>query len=357
MSSQPVVQDIIATNTHPRHRKPLIQRLQKRLNAKFKLNGKLIVYTASPVHPLAHIMIQDVPLFEDLLRSIGKVEEGYLMINSPGGDANAAEKLLTMCRQRFNKSFNVIVPDYAKSAATMIALGSDQILMGYLAELGPIDPQLRTAPMPGPGIPARSFIDGLELIRKNITKKGDPVQMYFPMLSQIRPEIVARCQSAIDGSKKFAEKWLKQYMLKKDHKQAQKVARWLSEGKKYKSHGKVIDFEEAHDVLKLNVERIDPNSDLWNNVWELYCRSIAFLQERQGQGAAKLFESESVSLALNVQIQVLAQRRRPPQPAIPQVPRPQVPPRQQPRPPTPSAPKPPPTTPSGPAQEKLPKDK
>jgi len=271
----------------------------------------LIVYTASPFHPLPEIMIQDIPLFEDLLRSVAGADVGYLMINSPGGDANVAEKMLTMCRQRFTKSFNVIVPDYAKSAATLIALGSDKILMGYLAELGPIDPQLRIAPL-GETIPAKSFIDGLEIIRDKVVKEGDPVQLYYPMMAQIRPEILASCQSAIESARSLAEKWLKNYMLKNDPEQAEKVAQWLSEGKVYKSHGKVIDFEEAKNVLKLNVEKIDPNSELWNDVWELYCRSIHWLQQHQAQGAAKLFESESVSLTMN--IQVFRAVRKPPTP-------------------------------------------
>lgn len=339
MSSQAIFQKIIATNTFPEHRKPIIERLEK------KLEAKIIVYTASPFHPVPMIMIQDVPSFEDLLRSTGGAEEGYLVINSPGGDADATEKILMMCRQRFTRSFKVIIPDYAKSAATMIALGSDKILMGYLAELGPIDPQLRTAPFPGPGIPARSFIDGLEMIREKVTKQGDPAQMYFPMLSQIRPEIIARCQSAIDGSRDFAEKWLKQYMLKNNPTQAKKVARWLSEGKKYKSHGKVIDFIEARDVLKLNVERIDPNSDLWSDIWELYCRSIAFLQQHQVQGAAKLFESNSVSLMLQLQ---MIQRPPPTRMTGPQIsPRP---PTSLPRPPTQPPVRPPAQPPAQPQQ-------
>ena len=226
------------------------------------------------------------------------------MINSPGGNADVADKMIMMCRQRFTGEFNVIVPDYAKSAATMVALGSDKILMGYCAELGPIDPQLRTTTLVGPSIPARSFLDGIDMIRRNITQRKDPVQMYFPMLNQISPQVLAICQSAIDGSRNMAERWLQQYMLKNSPKQAKKVAKWLSEGKRYKSHGRVIDFKEAHDVLKLNVEKIDPNSDLWREVWELYCRSITQLQAHQHQGAAKLFESDSVSLALNMQIQV-----------------------------------------------------
>jgi ClpP class serine protease len=336
MSSRAIYQKIVSEpNSYPVYRKPIIKRLQK------KLNAKVIVYTASPFHPIPTIMIQDIPSFEDLLRSTAGAEEGYLMINSPGGDANAAEKILTMCRQRFTKTFNVIVPDYAKSAATMITLGSDKILMGYLAELGPIDPQLRTAPIPGPGIPARSFIDGLEMIRDRVVNKGDPVQLYFPMLSQIRPEVIASCQSAIDRSREFAEKWLKQYMLKGDPAQAEEVAKLLSEGKIYKSHGKVIDFKEAHDVLKLNVKRIDPDSKLWSDIWELYCRSIAFLQQRQAQGAAKLFESDSVSLMLNLQIRISRQPTRMPLPPMPA-----------PRPPPPSAPpaQPPPTSPRQPQQ-------
>lgn len=343
MSSEPIYQKIIAPNTHPNHRKPLIQSIQA------ELGGKLIVYTASPFHPLAQIMVQDVPAFEDLLRSTGGAEVGYLMINSPGGDANAAEKLLKMCRQRFTKEFNVIVPDYAKSAATMLALGSDRILMGYLAELGPVDPQLRMAPFPGQTIPARSFIDGLEMIRQYVREKGDPVELYFPMLSRIRPEVVARCYSAIDGSRSFVEKWLKKYMMKDAPAQAEKVAQWLSEGKKYKSHGKVIDFEEAYEVLKLNVEKIDPKSSLWDKVWELHCRSIIYLQQYQRQGAAKLFESESVSLRLSLQLigppqQPPQQPRRPTRPVL--------------RPPTPRPPqKPSPKAPNIPKEEQIPPKK
>jgi len=314
--SEPIFQRIIAPNDFAKDRKPIIQRIQE------KLDAKLIVYTASSFHPIAQIMIQDVCLFEDLLRSAAGAEKGYLMINSPGGDPDAAEKLLMMCRERFTKAFAVIVPDYAKSAATMMALGSDKILMGYLAELGPIDPQLRMAPAPFPGetIPARSFIDGLESVRKRVIQDGDPVQLYYPMMAQIRPEILARCQSAIEGSRAFAEKWLKKYMLKLDPRQAGLVAEWLSTGEKYKSHGKVIDFTEAKEVLKLNVEKIDPNSDLWADIWELYCRSVHFLHGRQREGAAKLFESESVSLTMNIQVTVRAAPRPSP------LPQPQVPP-------------------------------
>lgn len=308
--SKPILGPIIEDSNQYKHRQPIINRIQE------KINAKLIIYTSSPTHPFSTIMMQDSLLFEDLLRSISDAEEGYLMINCPGGDPNAAEKLLMMCRESFTKSFSVIVPDYAKSAATLVALGSDKIFMGYLAELGPVDPQLRIAPPPLPGgtIPARSFVDGLEIIRQKIKKDGDPFQMYLPMLSQIRPEVLAMCQRAIEDSQTTAEKWLKKYMLKNDPQQAKRVAEWLSKGEKYKSHGKVINFDEAKNVLKLNVEKIDKKSDLWKDIWELYCRSFVFLQGRPK--AAKLFENESTSTTMNIEF-VRAPPRTPSPPKAP----------------------------------------
>ena len=302
MAKNPIYRDIIAPND-ARIRQELIKKIQP------KLGGSLVVYTANPGHPFGLVMSQDTLLFEDVLRSLTDQSHGYLMLTSPGGDPNAAEKLLFMCRKRFTDGFYVIVPNYAKSAATMISLGSDKILMGYLAELGPIDPQLQVGPIPGPSLPARSFIDGLENIRTKIRDEGDSVNMYVPMLSKIRPELIAICQSAIEDSKNFAAKWLKQYMLKDDHKQADKVAKWLSEGKEYKSHGKVIDCAEAKDVLKLEAEEINKDSQLWDEIWELYARSVQHLQQT---GAAKLFENEHVSLSMNIEPIFTPQQSKPP---------------------------------------------
>jgi hypothetical protein len=285
------------------------------------------------VHRLSGIDIQDVPPFEDLLRSVGEADAGYLMLTSLGGDANVAEKLIMMCRQRFRFDFGVIIPNYAKSAGTMIALGSDKILMGYLAELGPIDPQLVL--LGGEVIPARSFIDGLEMIRERVEKKGEPIQTYIPILSRIRPEILAVCQRAIADAQAFAAKWLKQGMLRHDPKQAETVAELLSSGEAYKSHGKVIDFKEARDTLHLRAEKIDEKSDLWGLVWELYCRSLHHLQ--QSPNSAKLFESESVSVSMSVHL--LRQPQGVPQPR--QIPVPHVPPLQ----PTAPQPAPSPTPP------------
>lgn len=62
-------------------------------------------------------------------------------IESPGGDANAAYKLALMLRHAASY-VRVVVPDYAKSAATLLALCGDEIYLAPGSELGPLDAQM-----------------------------------------------------------------------------------------------------------------------------------------------------------------------------------------------------------------------
>jgi Serine dehydrogenase proteinase len=64
-----------------------------------------------------------------------------IWLDSPGGDAHATYKLLLDLRQRCGK-LTVVIPDYAKSAATLLVLGCDEIWMAPSADLGPLDVQI-----------------------------------------------------------------------------------------------------------------------------------------------------------------------------------------------------------------------
>jgi hypothetical protein len=139
-------------------------------------------FTIFESHPMPGMMPLDAPALEDCMR-VCEGLTGDLMINSPGGDANAAEKLLKMCRFRFTKKFNVIVP-YAKSAGTLVALGADRIFMSYLSELGPVDPQVQSRLPTGEThlVPARAYVRGVENIRDRVGK-GEPIAVYVPILA------------------------------------------------------------------------------------------------------------------------------------------------------------------------------
>ena len=64
-----------------------------------------------------------------------------LILHTPGGLAAGAQTIVEYLRAKFD-SIDVVIPTYAMSAGTMIALGCDRIVMGKQSQLGPTDPQL-----------------------------------------------------------------------------------------------------------------------------------------------------------------------------------------------------------------------
>ena len=86
-------------------------------------------------------------LFRELRDLLDEIESSRdeteidLWIESPGGDAHAAYKIALLFRAKAHK-LRVVVPDYAKSAATLLALAADEIFMAPAAELGPLDAQI-----------------------------------------------------------------------------------------------------------------------------------------------------------------------------------------------------------------------
>jgi len=202
-----------------------------------------------------------------------------------------------MCRNS-TKSFRVIIAESAKSAATLIALAADEIVMGYTSELGPIDPQIVVTTASGQTIdrPAQSFLDGLKAIQDEVDEAGGKLSpVYFPLLQQLDPALIDFCKKAILRSRQFAEKWLKYSQCKNDPRKAKKIAKQLVDPKRYLLHGTVIDHTEASEGLKLRVNYLPPDDLLWQAIWRLYCTYEADMRDEK---LAKIFESATVSIPL-----------------------------------------------------------
>jgi hypothetical protein len=258
---------------------------------------KLIVYIANLNHPAGKISRDDILPFGDLLHRCGEDTDLDLMLQSPGGDIDKAEKIVYMCRKR-SKSFRVIVPESAKSAATLIALAADEIIMGYTSELGPIDPQIIITTVDGNTLirPAQSFLDGLEAIKEKVEKEGRLSPAYYPLLRQLDPALIDYCNKTIQRSKRFARKWLKEYMCKDDARKARSISNKLANVKKYLSHGTVIDAKEASERIGLKVKFLSPDNNLWEALWRLYCDYELDIRRNK---YVKIFESSDVSIPLS----------------------------------------------------------
>lgn len=87
------------------------------------------------------------PIEEEHLLEVERVTRGLqfpgidLWLSSDGGAPNVAYLIMLMLRRRFGE-IHAVVPNRAKSAATVMAVGCDSILLGRTAHLGPIDVQV-----------------------------------------------------------------------------------------------------------------------------------------------------------------------------------------------------------------------
>lgn len=276
---------------------------------------RLIAYLTGPA--LGNIDLADAAPIGSMLDAIGTCDNLDLMLNSPGGSGETAEKIVEMCRDHCRKEFRVIVPNYAKSAGTLISLGADRVVMGYLSELGPIDPQILIA-VSGVQhmVSAQSFIQAYEALQEKVKEAvaaGESPVGHLQSLNTttMEPGFIEHCRRGVDFSRDIAKKFLPQYQLKAKYKGqkgfgkkkleelAVNVAENLLSRDARFSHGRLIGPEEASDEVGLNVAILERDDSRWEAYWELYLRAEVFMQTvplPPEQAVAKLFFDKDSTL-------------------------------------------------------------
>ena len=125
----------------PRTKKPpvLFAKTQKLVKAIEKeLGSTFVSYWTSPSGSVCE---NDVVGFYGILQKLGPQEQLNLFIKSSGGSGRASLLIVNLLRQ-YAERMTVCLPLECASAATMIALGADEIHMGPLAYLTAIDTSL-----------------------------------------------------------------------------------------------------------------------------------------------------------------------------------------------------------------------
>ena len=191
-----------------------------------------------------------------------------LLIQTPGGNVDATEKIITVLKHSV-PDYRVIVPSWAKSAGTVIAMSGNEIVLGMNSELGPIDPSL---PINGNNVPC-------ELIA------ADPA---------IAQHIRAYAALQAQRMRALAESLLGSGMMRAKTKvEIDATLDKISTSAGYKSHGAVIDYEEA-TTLGLTVRYLGSSDPLWRRLWMLYCMYDYDATEKK---LGKIFETERFSIS------------------------------------------------------------
>jgi hypothetical protein len=180
-------------------------------------------------------------------------------------------RMVTMLRE-YCQELNVLVPYKAHSAATLIALGADQIVMGKKGELGPIDPILtRTEqaeqtmvrePMSVEDVMA--FIAFLKE-RAGLGDQAALADSVSILTEKLTPWVLGSIYRTHSHIRLIARKLLTSHQQTLEERRIDSIVESLAE--KMYFHGHAIGREEAAEI---GLPIAKPDKELEDQMWQLF---------------------------------------------------------------------------------------
>ena len=256
-------------------RKQLIQQIEG------LRQSRIITYlTSDRQGPLnARIAMDVIPLINKHLQTIGKAKNIDFLLYSAGGDTMVPWRLVSMIRDYCEK-FSVLVPYKAHSAATMIALGADEIVMSNLSELSPIDPAAAnvfnppdpTNPQNRIPISVEDVMAYFDLAKNKFGIKGDEelshiFAKFIESNPQIHPLSLGNVNRIHNLIRILAKRLLKSHTIQLKEDEIVKIVDYFTE--RLYSHQYLIGRKEAKEDLGIETV-LDANDILSKAMTDLY---------------------------------------------------------------------------------------
>lgn len=242
-----------------------------------EIRGSHVICYLTSLRPNAPGLMSDdaVRVFFDhlLLLPERRVKRLDIYLCSHGGNSVVPWRLVALFRE-FAESFNVLVPYRAYSAATMLALGADEIVMHPFAELGPIDPKVSNEYNTVEngvrlGINVEDVKSYINFIKSTvgITHEDELVKTIEILVNKVHPLAIGNVERFISQSRMIARKIMRTHMKEADEHVIDEIVENMAS--KLYFHEHPINRREAKDDLKLKVV-CDLEPDLESTMWELY---------------------------------------------------------------------------------------
>jgi hypothetical protein len=232
------------------------------------------------------IFPDSVTLFEELVYDADPTQDLHLILGSPGGDGETAVRLARQAQSRCER-FVVIVPDQAKSAATLLAMGAHEILMGPTSDLGPVDAQYQLEEGGGL-VSAKEIIAAVESAEAAVQSRPETYPLHASLLSNVTALMVQRARSAMARTDQIGVLALRSNPARTPE-EAEELWRKLKSplSEEPADHGAIFDADDAIAV-GLPVTKLDPASVQWQIIWRLWAKyEVLGARVYEGHGSSQ----------------------------------------------------------------------
>lgn len=207
------------------------------------------------------------------------------------------EDIVRVIRSKYD-SVGVIIPGWAKSAGTILAMAGDEILMGATSALGPIDSQLFWQ---GKVFSADALLEGMEKIKAEVEATGTLNKAYIPILQGISPGELQSAENALKFAKVLVTGWLAKYKFRdwthhsstglpvteeERGARALDIATQLCDHRRWLVHGRSIKIDDLQ-AMRLRVTEYAKVADLQDAIQRYY----TLLQMTFATNIYKVFET------------------------------------------------------------------
>lgn len=237
----------------------LCSRVSKILNLAMSNYETCEKYNWLIIHDPLTMMRGDTDKIYKAIGAFKNKREIAVIITSGGGEIEPAYLISKLCRESTTGKFVAVVPRRAKSAATLLCCGADEIHMGQMSELGPIDPQINDFPALG----LKNAVQHLAELASQYPKAADMFAKYLS--SSLTLVHLGYYERIAESAVQYADRLLKKRILPLKGN-SQDVATQLVYG--YKDHGFVIDKTEAQNIFGTDMIQTGPEYLLGNSVYE-----------------------------------------------------------------------------------------
>ncbi len=218
-----------------------------------------------------------IPFFFEHLKTFKKTDKIDLFLYTRGGHTLTSNRIVHLLRE-YCKKLGVLIPFRAHSAGTTLALGADEIIMGPMGELGPVDPSVSNVfnPMVDENDPKKGYIpisvEDVSAYMTLVREKGmdDPTVFTAALkglTNRVHPLALGNVHRQYLLIRSLSKRLLELHMDKEKEKdEIERIIEILSE--KLYFHGYEISRHEAKEIIGLKV--VYPNQNVEKLMWDLY---------------------------------------------------------------------------------------